>query len=130
MTQPTRRKSLAQHIVQLAGGFEPAMVVLEDMCAVAVRYGRDAHYVIRQCVNLGLGREGLPELHEACGYNDSRCLKALLAYEDGLIHRDPLIAEIFRKNEVTFRALERQVDGMLGKPQKPRKRLRRETALA
>lgn len=105
--------SVAAHISRLAGGHIPAVVVLEDMCRIAHQFGRDEHYVLRQTVNLMLGREGLPELHEACGYDARRCFKVLLAYEEGIIHREALRTEIFAKNEAAFYGLEALVDVML-----------------
>jgi hypothetical protein len=98
--------SLSVQISRLCDGHIPATTVVEDMIRISDRFDRDAEYVLSQCRNLQLGRKGLPQFHEACGYDAARCFKALLAYEYGFAHREELRREIFALNDAAFHGLE------------------------
>lgn len=105
--------SISVQISRLGDNHIPATCVLEDMVRIADEFDRDANYVLQQCVNLQLGRVGLPKFHEACGYDARRCFKALLAYEHDLITREAIRDEIFSMNDAAFHGLEAMVNVLL-----------------
>lgn len=109
--------TLATRISRLCNGHIPATCLVEDMIRVAPQFHRDADYVLTQCQNLQLGREDLPKLHEACGYDATRAFKVLLAYEHGVAHRTEIRAEINDLNESAFHSLEFLVNELLDRAQ-------------
>jgi hypothetical protein len=109
--------TLAVRISRLCTGHIPATCLVEDMIRIAPQFGRDADYVLTQCQNLQLGREDLPKLHEACGYDAARAFKVLLAYEHGIANRDEIRTEIRDMNDAAFHSLEFLVNEHLDRNQ-------------
>jgi len=109
----TFRTEIAARIRSLTGGNIPSITLLEDLIRLAPEFDRDVTYVLDQCQNLKLGRVGLGKLHEACGLDSRRALKALLAYEFDFVDGDTFRDAVAATEEAVFYGLENLVNAAM-----------------